>query len=100
MSTDHLPDELVIELRKPIEVGSEVYTEIRLREQTAGEVEKAQRALIGPNASNTMSDIVLVSLVSGLPKPVVERIPFTEFEKAVRYLMGFTRSGLTTGATS
>ncbi|RJF83458.1 phage tail assembly protein [Azospirillum cavernae] len=100
MSTDHLPDELVIELRKPIEVGSEVYMEIRLREPTAGEVEKAQKALIGPNASPTMSDIVMVSLVSGLPKPVVERIPYSDFEKAVRYLMGFTGGGLTTGATS
>lgn len=100
MNKDDLPDELVIELRKPIEVGSELHTEIRLREPMAGEVEKAQKALFGPNGSATMSDIVLVSLVSGLPKPVVERVPYRDFEKAVRYLMGFTGGGHPTGATS
>lgn len=78
------PDELVIELRKPVELTGEVYTELRLREPTCGEVAAAQKA-----GGGMVADIILVALVSGVPKPAVEKIGYRDAKQAVDYLAGF-----------
>lgn len=94
-----LPDELVITLRKPVSLGSETCERLVLREPTAGEVDKAQKAGRGPDGSGTTSDMVLVALVSGVPKPLVALIGYRDFDKAVKYLGGFMGDGPETGGT-
>jgi len=96
---DH-PEQMTLELSKPVTLGSETYSVLELREPTVGEVEKAQRAQRGADGSATASDIVLVSLVSGVPKPAVEKIVYRDFRKAVEYLAVFLEGGPATGATS
>jgi len=90
----NLPDELVIDLRKPVTLGSETYTQLVLREPTAGEVAQAQKA-----GGGLASDIVLIALVSGVPKPGVERIGYRDTQRAVQYLAGFMVGGPETGGT-
>ena len=82
--TETQPDELVIELRKPVELTGEVYTELRLREPTCGEVAAAQKT-----ATGMVADIILVALVSGVPKAAVEKIGYRDVKRAVDYLAGF-----------
>lgn len=82
--TQSPPDELVIELRKPVEFTGQVYTEMNLREPTLGEVANAEKA-----GGGIASDTVLIALVSGIPKPAVEKIGYRDAKKARDYLMGF-----------
>lgn len=77
------PDELVIPLRKPIELGSVTYTEIRLREPTAGEM-KTWDKLGGADA-----DIQAVSVVAGVPKIVAEKLGARDILTAGRYIARF-----------
>lgn len=68
-----LEDEITITLSKPVVMGKAenavTYDEIKLREPTAGEMEKAARAdtMIG-------SAITLISLVGAIPRSVVEKV--------------------------
>jgi hypothetical protein len=79
-----IPDELVITLRKPIEFGGETYTELTLREPTAGEYEQVDNVK-GPTAT----DIIMVSLVSGVPKQVIAKVGMRDLNKAAKYLGSF-----------
>jgi Phage tail assembly chaperone proteins, E, or 41 or 14 len=89
---DNLPDELVITLRKPVKLGDVEYTELKLREPTAGEIEKAS------NVANPMgSNILLVSLVAAMPKPAVEKIGARDLKTASDYLQGFLAGGQAIG---
>lgn len=83
--TQDQPDELVIGLRKSVELTGQVYTELRLREPTCGEVAAAQKV-----GGGMVADIILVSLVSGVPKPAVEKIGYRDVKQAIDYLTGFT----------
>lgn len=78
-----LPDELVIALRKPVTLGSETYTDLVLREPTGGDMKAAEKF------TGIESDIVLIALVSGVPKPAVEMIGARDLKKAQVYLAGF-----------
>lgn len=78
-----LPDELVIELRKPVTLGSETYAELILREPTGGDIKAAEKA------TGIESDMILIAMVSGLPKPAVEKIGSRDLKRAREYLVGF-----------
>lgn len=78
-----LPDELVIALRKPVTHSGETYTELNLREPTGGDMKAAEKL------TGIESDIVLIAMVSGMPKPAVEKIGARDLKKAQVYLAGF-----------
>ncbi|WP_227459316.1 phage tail assembly protein [Cupriavidus pauculus] len=93
------PEELEITLRKPVVLGKGesalTYEKLTLREPTAGELEKATTT-----TTNDLSmSITLISLVSGLPRGVVERIGQRELKEANEYLGGFTEDGPEPGPT-
>lgn len=79
---DH-PDELVLTLRKPVTLGDLSCTQLSLREPTAGEMMQWDKL------AGTEADIVAVSIVSGTPRPLVEKIGARDLNKAARYLGGF-----------
>lgn len=78
-----LPDELVIALRKPVTHSGETYTDLILREPTGGDMKAAEKF------TGFESDIVLIAMVSGVPKPAVEKIGARDLKKAQEYLAGF-----------
>ena len=85
-------DEITITLSKPVIIGKAenavTYDEIKLREPTAGEMEKAARAdtMIG-------SAITLISLVGAIPRGVVEKFSKRDLVAANKFLEGFTEAG-------
>jgi hypothetical protein len=88
------PEEKTIKLRKPVKLGSgetEVtYDSLNLREPTAGELDKAMSA-----SSNIGIGIMLIHLISGVPKSAVEKLCQRDFTEANEYLGGFTDDGPT-----
>lgn len=85
-------DEITITLSKPVIIGKAenavTYDEIKLREPTAGEMEKAARAdtMIG-------SAITLISLVGAIPRGAVEKFSKRDLVAANKFLEGFTEAG-------
>lgn len=86
------PEEKTIKLRKPVTLGSGdgaiTYTELALREPTAGELEKAQRA-------DTSVGVVInmISAIASIPRLAAERLSQRDFAEANAYLTGFTEAG-------
>lgn len=78
-----LPEELVIPLRKPVAMGDKTYSDLILREPTGGDLKAAEKF------TGIESDIVLIAMVSGVPKPAVEKIGSRDLKKAREYLVGF-----------
>lgn len=85
-------DEITITLSKAVTIGKAenaiTYEEIKLREPTAGEMEKAARAdtAIG-------SAITLISLVAAVPRSTVEKFSKRDLVAANKFLEGFTDAG-------
>ncbi|EON14823.1 MULTISPECIES: phage tail assembly protein [Pandoraea] len=93
------PDEKTLKLRKPVKLGSGesevIYDKLDLREPTAGELDKATTT----GGSNIGIGIMLIHLVSGLPKSAVEKLSQRDFTEANEYLAGFTDDGPTESPT-
>ena len=87
-------DELTIPLSKPVSIGKGdaaiSYHELKLREPTAGELEKATRADTSIGAALT-----LISLIAAIPRTAVERISKRDLVAANNFLEGFTEPGQT-----
>ena len=85
---DNLPGELTFTLRKPIELtkGGESIEILELREPTAGEFEKMTK-LASSNATGSL--ILLISLVTKQPVPVINAIGVRDMNEIGGYLMGF-----------
>ena len=79
---------MTITLRKALTDGEDRITKLELREPTAGEARDAGK-LDGLDAN-----IALVAAVSGLRKPLIERLPQREFLKALRFFQPFLNDGL------
>lgn len=79
---------MTLELRKPVRIGRDgaevVYTEIKLREPTCGELARASK-----EASNIEAAIALISQVAGIPRSAVEKMSKRDFLEADRFLEGF-----------
>ena len=84
--------ELLIELASPIEKMNHRLDVLELRPPLAGEMETAQRELgVSPDDERLRRfQLVLVALVVGKPRAVVEDLPISKLDEASRYLMGFT----------
>lgn len=82
---------LTIELANPVEFANATYDKLELREPTAGEMVKSL------TQTGLASTIALISLVSGVPRGAVEKMPISEVLKADDFLSLFTRRGPATG---
>ena len=84
--------EKTITLRKPITLGSGdgaiTYTELALREPTAGELEKASRA-----DTSVGIMINLVSAIAKIPRSAAEQLSQRDLGEVSAYLGGFTEAG-------
>jgi len=91
MTTKEIPDQLNIELSKPITMSggddSTVYSEISLHEPTVRQLSEFIKKTQKENAIDSMK--TLISAVSGVPLPVIERIGVRDFYKAQDYLILF-----------
>lgn len=90
-----MSDTKVITFPEPITIGAKTVDSITLREPTVGEVDKAFRGAGGLSAV-----IVLVSLVTGVERTFIEKIPMTTFKEASQFIELFTSDGPATGENS
>lgn len=81
--TPDLPEEMILTLRRPVEAGGVTYSELHLREPTAGEMLQFGK-LTGVEA-----EIAAVSLVAGVPRTAIEKIGARDLVKASAYLSRF-----------
>ena len=81
-----LADEKILTLRKPVKLGDVEYSQLTLREPTAGQLAKAE------NAAPTNADMAinLISMVAAVPRAAVERICQRDFEEASDFLGKFS----------
>lgn len=91
--------ELVITFENPIVIGKgeaeKEFTEITLREPTAGELEKAMKA-----GSSMSIGIELIRLVANVPRGVVEKMGAKDFTEASNFLAHFSDSSQKTDELS
>jgi hypothetical protein len=82
----------VLPLDEVVSYGDNSCAEISLRPPRQGEMQKALATATASPTIRTMllSQIVLVSLVSGQPRGVVERLPHHVLSGAATWLQGFT----------
>jgi hypothetical protein len=85
------PFETTIELRKSITMGSgddsTVYTEIPLREPNVDEI---TRFLKKNQKDDPIGSVkFLISAISGVPMPVIDKMGATDYYKAQEYLLFF-----------
>lgn len=92
MSQIEIVEEKTITLRNPIAVGKGdariEYTELKLREPTAGELTKAGKA-------GDSNDVLLsmIQQVTQLPRQVVESISMREMNECADFFAQFSNSG-------
>jgi len=75
--------QLTVKLRTPVPLGDMTYTEMTVREPTAAEWLRWDK-LTGIEA-----DITAVSIVAGVPDPVVRQIGASSLMKASRFIQLF-----------
>lgn len=68
--------EKVVTLQKPVEFAGVTHTELRLREPTAAQMEKAA------NAKNNIGAVIdMISLVAAVPRQVAEQLCQRDFKE-------------------
>jgi hypothetical protein len=80
---DGLVDTLTLPLREALSLGSEVYSEITLREPTAGQLEEI--AAVPAHKAG----IKAVSLCGGVPETIVRQMKSRDFKKAENFVLSF-----------
>jgi Phage tail assembly chaperone proteins, E, or 41 or 14 len=78
---------LVLVLSSPVKIGEQEWTEMRLREPTVGENEKALTL-----GATVASNIYLVSVIAGIPEAVVRKMSRGDFLKAIDFFDSVTAS--------
>lgn len=89
-----LPEVKTFTLRKPLNVGGNIKTELTLREPTAGEFERT--AKIG----GVSGQIDLISRQTTVPPDLVRGLPVRDFLALSGYLDSFFADDPTTGANA
>ncbi len=89
-----MEEEKILKLRKPVTLGGDTYTELRLREPTAGDLKKASAA-----PGNVAASILLIAIVANVPPAAVEQLCQRDFMAADAFLSGFSEPS-PTGETS
>ena len=75
---------LTVEFLPAVEFSGQTYDKLELREPTGGEVEKAYAT-----GAQLKSTILLISLVSGVPRGAVEKVGISKIREASKFLEGF-----------
>jgi hypothetical protein len=90
-------EEKTIHLRKPVTIGKNPtpYSELALREPTAGELEKASKA-----STDIGVVLNLISLVAKVPRAVAEGLCQRDLKEASDFLGSFNDDAPATGAMS
>lgn len=88
-----MSEPVTLTLRSPIQFGSQVVTELRMREPKAKDF---RRFPMTP----TMGDILdLVGQLSGQPKPVIDELSVADLAEVSALVEGFIPGGRGTGST-
>jgi hypothetical protein len=94
-----LPRVLDIELDPPIEWNGKTYSSLHLEEPTGRMVERAEGEL--SQASNFQAlrryQFALLSLVSGVPRQVIEQMRISQINEGTDFLRPFISGGPETG---
>jgi hypothetical protein len=98
--TQSRPPDLQLQLLPPIELHNRRHDVLELREPLTGELDKSYAELGSARdpASIRKFQILLVALVSGCHRGIIERVPITVLDEGFRYLAGFTAAGRRIGA--
>ncbi|MDR3408472.1 MAG: phage tail assembly protein [Methylovirgula sp.] len=76
-------DELLIMLKKPVILGGETYTEMRLREPTGAEM------IACDTKRGWEHDVAVIALISGIPEPAAIKIGAGDLNRARKFLDHF-----------
>lgn len=89
------PPSLVLSIDPPIEYKGGQFAAITLKEPTLGQKRTATEHLRnGMNqASYTLFELMLLSMVTGWDQACVEKLPVTVFNEAMNYLQSFLSRG-------
>lgn len=84
-----IPDELVIELAKPITLSNgkddeQVFTQIELHEPNVSQLSQFVKKVQRETAVDAMK--FLISMVSGMPQPVLDKVGVSDFYRAMDYM--------------
>ncbi len=86
-----VPDELEITLSKTVTLGTgddaQEYSSIRLQEPTVDQLSQYVRKSKSENPFDAMK--FLISIVSGIPLPVLAKVGVRDFYKALDYMTSF-----------
>ena len=86
-----VPDELTIELARPIALAGDgdgqVYSELRLCEPNVAQLSQFIKKTQKENAVDAMK--YLVSIVSNVPLPVIDKIGVRDFYRAQDFMIAF-----------
>lgn len=93
-TTEDIPEQLIITLRKPVTLGDITYTELRLREPTVGEMIE-----LGAD-EGWKADAKAIALISGVPEPAVRNLGVRDGKRAAEYLGRFFADAPSTGAAA
>jgi hypothetical protein len=94
MEINDVPPSKTITFAEPIRFDGRDYTEIVLREPRIGEMRQANEQLRNGVTSAALDNraMHLISKVTGIPFPVVERLPVSAANEAMVYLGLFINS--------
>jgi hypothetical protein len=97
--TSELPASFTLQLKKEVTFAGGKYAELVLREPTAKEALRADEQLRNGATMPAMRnrEIHLVSMVAGVPVPVIESILLSDLNRCMAYLNPFFSDGLPTG---
>ena len=86
-------------IHPPIEFQGQTYSELLLREPTTGEnLRGAMQMRSGVTQESIMNrQHTIMSAVSGVPVPVIQKLPVSLFNKGWTYIESFLIAGLPTG---
>ena len=92
---DEIQDELNIDLDPPITFNGGSFDRLTLTEPVGKDVQKAESTLkSGVNVESLRAyQIMLITLVSKLPRGVIEQLPIRKLNEASRYLQSFIEAG-------
>ncbi|GEM_PF-4180183 len=88
-------EEKSLTLRKPIKLQDREIKTITLREPTAYEIEQVSKRA---EKSSQGSNILLISLVSGITEGEIGKMSIRDFNEAMSYVSGFFSNDQKTGS--
>jgi hypothetical protein len=89
-----MDDTLTLTLKAPIKNADAEISELNLSEPTISQIEEATKL------SGIAANIKLLSLNAGITERAVRQMRSSDFDRAIKYLQGFTSAGPEDGSGS